>query len=60
MIDSIVFGLGWLLLIGMCIQLGGFILSLVIAYTLLGIEKWETRKKVRKLKKIEQLSREVL
>ena len=57
MIDSIVSGLGWMLFIGVSIQLGALILSLVITYTLLGIEKWETRKKVRKL---EQLSREVL
>ena len=60
MIDSIVSGLGWLLLIGVSIQLGGIILSLTITYTLLGIEKWEVRKKERKLKKLEKLSREVL
>lgn len=60
MIDSIVSGLGWLFLIGVSIQIGGIILSLTITYTLLGIEKWEGNKKVRKLKKLERLSREVL
>ena len=60
MIDSIVSGLGWLLLIGVSIQIGGIILSLTITYTLLGIEKREQNKKKRKLKKLEQLSREVL
>ena len=60
MIDSIVSGLGWLLLIGVSIQIGGIIVSLTITYTLLGIDKWEKKKRIRKLKKLEQLSREML